>query len=638
MSTPTRATGEELAVVQPDWRDWVSVPGSWGAEPSPDGSHVVFISDRSGFPRAWVSRIDGSETLALQTGRDHAEAVSWSPDGEWIAVLGAPGGETTRTRVWVVRPDGRGARRVAGVRSGTAAFGPWLRSGAVLPLSTSGRRPEETSSTLLDVHTGVSRPLGYGDPFTVLDVRHDGGAALIRVGGRGRRTVLRVSLRDGRVRNLIAPSPAEGVTDQGSFLPDGRVLVRSNLRRDRYALMLLGTGKPSSRGVIPEVVAVHPGGELDSFAVTNCGERAALLWNVRGLSVLEVMHLPSGRRRSVAGCPELIDRVRFSADGSRLVVSGQGPLTPRGVWHGDPRGSELVLEPVPVAGAAVPAGGHLVIPSRERFSTDDGLTIEGWLYRPPGASGPVPTVIHLHGGPEAQERLGFAPLFQAIAASGIAVFAPNVRGSTGYGRAFEHADDGAGRFGAISDVAACALHLLRAGIASHGQVACMGRSYGGYLTLAALTFHPELFAAGIDICGMSDLLTFFADTEPWVAAVATTKYGDPVTDAPLLAELSPLRRFHRLRAPLLVVHGVNDRNVPVGESRQAAAAARERGVETQLLLFPDEGHEIARVSGKVRFASAVMEFLLRHLPPSPAQPAPAVAAAPSVAAGAVRSG
>jgi dipeptidyl aminopeptidase/acylaminoacyl peptidase len=438
------------------------------------------------------------------------------------------------------------------------------------------------------------------------------------------------------VRNLIAPGPAEGVTDQGSFLPDGRVLVRSNLRRDRYALMVLGhpkgSQKGSKRGTIPEVVAVHPGGELDSFAVTNCGERAALLWNVRGVSVLEVMHLPSGRRRSVAGCPELIDRVRFSADGSRLVVCGQGPLTPRGLWQCDPDSSELVLESIPVAagaGIALPAGGHLVVPTRERFVTDDGLTIEGWLYRPLGTTGPVPTVIHLHGGPEAQERPGFAPVFQAIAASGVAVFAPNVRGSTGYGRAFEHADDGALRFGAISDVAACALHLLRSEIACHGRLACMGRSYGGYLTLAALTFHPELFAAGIDICGMSDLLTFFAGTEPWVAAVATTKYGDPVTDAALLAELSPLRRFHRLRAPLLVVHGVNDRNVPVGESRQAAAAARERGVETQLLLFPDEGHEIAGTSGKVRFASAVMEFLARHLPPC---------AVPSMASGELQPG
>ncbi len=606
----------DLEVVHPGWKGWVSAPGSWGAEPSPDGSRIVFVSDCSGFPRAWVSAADGSGMRPLPTGRDHVVAVSWSPDGEWIAVLGAPGGETTRTRVWVTRPDGRGARRVAGVRTGTATFGPWLRGGAVLPLSTSGRRPEETSSTLLDVHTGLRRPLGYGEVFTVLDVSHDAAAAVVRVGGRGRRTVLSVQLRTGKVRELIAAKAGEGVTDQGCFLPDGSLLVRSNLRRDRYALMRIGAQKSSNSRAFPEVIAVHPGGELDSFAVTNCGEWAALVWNVRALSVLEVMHLPSGRRRSVADSPHVIDQVRFSADGSRLVVSGQGPHTPPGLWHCDPRLSTLTLEPIEVPGGAGMRARGMVTPKREQFVTDDGFTIDGWLYQPEGAIGPVPTVIHLHGGPEAQERLGYAPLFQAIAASGVAVFAPNVRGSTGYGRAFEHADDGRRRFDAISDVAACALHLLRAGIASHGRVACMGRSYGGYLTLAALTFHPELFAAGIDVCGMSDLLTFFAETEPWVAAVATTKYGDPVVDAELLAELSPLRRFHRLRAPLLVVHGVNDRNVPVSESRQAVAAARERDVETQLLLFPDEGHEIARPSGKVRFASAVVDFLVRHLQPA----------------------
>ena len=490
--------------------------------------------------------------LALQTGRDHVEAVSWSPDGDWIAVLGAPGGETTRTRVWVVRPDGRDARRVAGVRSGTATFGPWLRSGAVLALSTSGRRPEETSSTVLDVHSGLRRPLGYGDPFTVLDLSHDGAAALVRVGGRGRRSVLAVSLRSGKVRKLIAPNFGEGVTDQGCFLPDGSVLVRSNLRRDRFVLMRLAAQKASNSKAIPEVVAVRAGGELDSFAVTHCGEWAALLWNVRAASVLELMHLPSGRRREVAGCPALVDRVRFSADGSRLVVSGQGSHSPRGLWQCEPRGGTLLLSPIDVPGGAagLPAPAMMVTPTRECFITDDGLTIEGWLYRPQG---------HERSGADRDSSSRWTR------GAGAARICPAVSGDCGERHcglrpqcarihrlrpSFEHADDGALRFGAISDVAAAALHLLRTGIASHGRLACMGRSYGGYLTLAALTVHPELFAAGIDICGMSDLQTFFADTEPWVAAVATTKYGDPVMDAELLAQLSPLRRFQRLRAPL----------------------------------------------------------------------------------------
>ena len=623
MSAPARARVSDLevtpdqlvvgsdapdATVEPDWRAWVTAVGSWGGDLSPDGDEVVFISDRSGLPRAWVASTLGTATpRLLPTGRDHVEAVAWSPDGEWIAVLGAPGGETTRTRVWVVRPNGTDARRVAGVRSGTANFGPWLRGGAVLPLSTSGRRPEETSSTLLDVQTGTTRRLGYGAPFTVLDLRHDGAAALVRVGPRGRRTVLQVDLSTFDTMALAPGGESgSGVTDQAYFLPDGRVLARSNLRRDRHALVLLADGAC-------RVLAIHPGGELDCFAVTDDGLQAALVWNVRGGSLLEMLNLSTGRRRRVLGGPEVIDRVRFNASGRHLVASGHGPNLPRGIWQLDTSSPALELAEVDAACEPLPGRRQMVTPFRETVYADDGLTIEGWLYRPKGSAGPVPTVIHLHGGPEAQERPGFAPLFQALAAAGIAVFAPNVRGSTGYGRAFEHADDGPLRYAAITDVAACALHLLRVGVAQPGRLACMGRSYGGYLTLAALTFHPELFAAGVDVCGMSDLQTFYANTEPWVAAVATPKYGDPRTDADLLADLSPLRRFHRLQAPLLAVHGTNDRNVPVSESEQAVAAALERGVEAELMLFPDEGHEIARPDGKLRFVTAVVDFLTRHL-------------------------
>jgi dipeptidyl aminopeptidase/acylaminoacyl peptidase len=116
---------------------------------------------------------------------------------------------------------------------------------------------------------------------------------------------------------------------------------------------------------------------------------------------------------------------------------------------------------------------------------------------------------------------------------------------------------------------------------------------------------------------MSDLLTFYKNTEAWIAAVAIPKYGDPVRDADLLADLSPLRRFHRLRAPLLVVHGMNDRNVPVTESSQAIDVARAKGIDAELLLFPDEGHEIVGHEGKLRFVTAVVDFLGHHLQRAP---------------------
>jgi dipeptidyl aminopeptidase/acylaminoacyl peptidase len=252
-------------------------------------------------------------------------------------------------------------------------------------------------------------------------------------------------------------------------------------------------------------------------------------------------------------------------------------------------------------------------PTLERLRSSDGVDLTGWLYRPPGASAPGPAVIHLHGGPEAQERPTFNPLFQELAAREIAVFAPNVRGSSGFGYTFVNADNLEKRFGAIADVAACAEYLFDRGIAERGRLACAGRSYGGYLTLASLVFHPELFVAGVDVCGLVDFNTFYANTEPWIAVAAYSKYGHPERDAELLRRLSPIHRFDALRAPLLVVHGETDFNVPLEEAEQVVSAARARGVPVEYLLFRDEGHELLRVRNKQVFVERTVQWLAAWL-------------------------
>jgi hypothetical protein len=306
----------------------------------------------------------------------------------------APGG--------VVRPDGSDARRVAGVRSGTAAFGPWLRSGAVLPLSVSGRRPEATSSTLLDVNTGVSRPLGYGAVFTVMDLRHDAGAALVRIGPRGQRTLVVVDLESGTTTELVPAG--DGMTDQGFFMPDGSVLARSNFGREDYVLVELEAGRP------PRVLATHPGGELDTFAVTADGARAALVWNVGGRSALELMELGSGERLRVGG-PDVIDRVGFSADGSRLVVAGQGSRQPRALWQVELNPLTTRLVPVPTPGPALVERRRLVTPTREvsrgQAALRDG---GGGVSRPP----PAPRLRAGASGPVGPELVGLTPTYSAF--------------------------------------------------------------------------------------------------------------------------------------------------------------------------------------------------------------------------------
>jgi dipeptidyl aminopeptidase/acylaminoacyl peptidase len=176
-----------------------------------------------------------------------------------------------------------------------------------------------------------------------------------------------------------------------------------------------------------------------------------------------------------------------------------------------------------------------------------------------------------------------------------------------------NADNGALRYAAIADVASCVEHVVETGVAQPDRVGIMGRSYGGYLTLAALTTYPSLFAVGIDVCGMANFATFYEHTEPWIASAAVSKYGDPVADADLLRDLSPITRIHRLRTPLLVIHGANDTNVPVIEAEQVVAALRERGVPHQYVLFPDEGHQLLHRSSRAEYLQVVVDWLTTHL-------------------------
>ena len=220
-------------------------------------------------------------------------------------------------------------------------------------------------------------------------------------------------------------------------------------------------------------------------------------------------------------------------------------------------------------------------------------------------------MVYLHGGPEGQARPEYSEIFPELLNAGISVLTPNVRGSGGSGRTFVHADDKEKRFAAIDDVADCVRFLVDNQLADPTRIACAGWSYGGYLTMAAMTFHPDLFAAGITICGMSDLTTFYRNTEPWIADEAYPKYGHPVNDRELLEQLSPLRRVDALTAPLLVVHGANDTNVPVSESEQIVDALRQAGRDVSYLLFSDDGHGIVKRENRAALAAAMSEWLNR---------------------------
>jgi dipeptidyl aminopeptidase/acylaminoacyl peptidase len=592
--------------------------GSWGPNMTPDARRVAFVSDRGGMPQLWIQDVvlhaPPPPARHIPLSGDPVVAVRWAADSRWLACSVATEGGV-RTQVWVVRPDGSGARHIAGDADTHAELGPWTRSGHRFVVTFPSPAPgEPTRAFLADPATGRLDPLADGELIHVLDISLEERFLVIRDGGRGRQYVVVVDRMTDEDFSAL-PQGATGSTDVALLRPapddhTGPVYVylSSDVGLPRRQLIGLPFGPNGWRGE-PRVLAAREDAELEWVDADDAGRLLLLVWNVAGSSELELVDTRTRERTPVHGLPGLVASTPvLSRDGSSVVLGVEGPERPRELWHLD-TGTHAwtrITESPAVA-------DRLVVPTLETFCGRDGRPLTGWLYRPPGVDQPGPAALYLHGGPEAQERPTFDPHHQALAAAGITVFAPNIRGSSGFGREFVHADDGPLRYAAFDDVLAAADHLVSTGLAAKDRIAVTGRSYGGYLTLAALAFFPGVFAAGIDICGMSDLRTFYRDSETWIAAAAVAKYGHPEHDRDLLEDISPLRAADRIDVPLLVVHGEHDTNVPVGEAHQIVRALHDHGRPVEYLELAGEGHVYRRVENRRRLATRMLRFLAEHL-------------------------
>jgi dipeptidyl aminopeptidase/acylaminoacyl peptidase len=593
--------------------DLVGAWGCWAPTLTPDGRQVAFVSDRRGTPELWVQSVaDGAVARYLPLSSDPVLAVHWSPDGQWLACSIATAGGV-RTEVWVVRPDGTRATRVAG-GSEHAILGPWARGGHGLVVTICSDEPQTPNDCrLIDPESGDSESVARGDLVNVLDLTADTRFALLRDGTRGAQ-FCRLVDRSSDLDFAVLPYPEMGSTDVGLLRParaanDDAIMVAylvTDAGQPRRELIAIGIHEDGRR-LAAGTLAAREDAELEYADADEAGAHLVLVWNAAGRSEVELLDTASGRREACPGLPgEVVSGIAMARDGSCAVLSVESPIAPRALWRLDVATRQWQAVTAPSVAAP-----DLVRPQFVRFDAHDGLPLTGWLYPAREATGAA--MLSLHGGPEAQERPTFNPQHQVLAALGITVLAPNIRGSSGFGRSFVHADDRYGRFDAIRDVADCARILVERGWADPDRIAVTGRSYGGYATLLALVRHAPSFAAGVDICGMSDLLTFYRDTEPWIGAAAVTKYGDPVHDAALLAELSPLHQVEAIEVPLLVVHGELDTNVPLGEATQLVARLRALGRPVQYLELPGEGHEYRRADSRLALLRELASFLTRSL-------------------------
>jgi dipeptidyl aminopeptidase/acylaminoacyl peptidase len=303
---------------------------------------------------------------------------------------------------------------------------------------------------------------------------------------------------------------------------------------------------------------------------------------------------------------------RWAPDSATIVMSISGTALPSDVLRVDAgTGAVRVL-----THAAEGLGGELPVSAEQhQVPTPDGELIPCVVYR--GAADAAPAlagsaVLFVHGGPEAQAKRTFNAQVQALAAAGHTVVVPNVRGSVGYGKRWYSADDVRKRLDSVADLAALHAYLPSLGV-DPARAALWGGSYGGYMVLAGLAFQPELWAAGVDIVGISSLVTFLENTSAYRRAYREREYGTLARDREFLHEASPLTRIDQVRAPLFIIHGANDPRVPLSEAEQIHAALSARGQECELLVYGDEGHGLAKRSNREDALPKAMAFLARHL-------------------------
>ncbi len=578
---------------------------------SPDGSQIAFLGDLSGIPQVWVVPTAGGYPEAVTSFDDPVIALAWSPKSDWLAVSVAPGGGLN-SQIYVVRSNGTGLRQLTEGGKENNWLGNWTRDGKYVTLSSSRRDPAAMDSYLASTDGKlilVAENPGVG---VIADVSSDNRHAVVgRTKSRGDNDLYLVEVstrRETRITPHVPPAQFDG----GDLAPDGRtVYLTSNDGRDLSAFGRIRLGPSSSPGPI-EILAERSGAELDGYALNDQGTVAMLVWNVAGRSELERYDLSTGKRSSGPELSaELAGGLTFSRDGNQIAFVSSGSVAPANVWVHDFRAKKS-WQVTRSSHAGVDLAS-LTRPRLVQFMAHDGIELSGWLYEPKGLRKPGPVVLSFHGGPEGQERPAFRSDYQALLSQGIAVFAPNVRGSSGFGKKYVNLDNGALRANGVRDIKACVDYAVSLGLADPRRVGIMGGSYGGYMTMAGLTEFPDMFAAGADLFGIVNFETFFQHTEPWMAAISTVEYGDPATQAPMLKSLSPIHKLDRIKAATIVLHGANDTNVPVIEAEQIVERLEARGVEVEYVKFADEGHGWRKTPNRIRSAVEVTRFFARHL-------------------------
>jgi dipeptidyl aminopeptidase/acylaminoacyl peptidase len=615
---PLTALGAQVNVAP-----YLQIHGQTAPSLSPDGSRVAFSFDGTGVAQVWVEPLSGGERLQITDDTQRAGFKAWSPVDPNLIIFGRDQGGDENWQFWSTTPRGGTPDALVDQPGVQNNWGGYSFDGRLIAYASNARNRQ-----FFDVYTASSRPTATTSPRLALradgDNRpvawsHDGSKLLVSFRTSNfNNDLVEVDLRsDTYLGRLLTDHTGDADYESCAFSGDDtKIYCVSDAGGREYrgrAVISLATGAIT-------FLATDPGYDIDGVVLSRDGARMAYVVNRDGYGELIVRDTASDRLIATASLPPGVPgALEFSAKGDTLVFDFSGPTHPAAIWEwhipvGAP-GAMPIAQPrqvtVPALGGI--ARSSFIEPTLVKFPSFDGRAIPAWYYKPASASGTLPVIVIVHGGPEAQARPVFDPIIQFFVASGYAVLVPNVRGSSGYGNTYLHLADVRKRLDSVKDLHAAHDWLIASGGADPKRIALFGGSYGGFMVLAGLTNYPDDWAAGVDIVGISNFVTFLEHTSSYRRANREVVYGSLAHDRDFLESISPLNHVDRIKAPLIIFMGENDPRVPAAEGRQIADALKAHGVSVELTVFPDEGHGIARDDNRVTAFTQIAAFLADHL-------------------------
>ncbi len=596
----------------PDIDAFMQIGYAGSPQLTPDGRTLFFSSNSSGVNQVYRLE-DSGWPYQLSVFTEGVNFSTLSPTGEYL-VCGVARGGDENAQLWLM--DARTGRTENLTDRPEVRYGApsWSPDGTTLYFNSNEANGKDFFIYALDL-AGRKQRLVADIPGwnSAGDVSDDGSRLLVTHAESNVDTdIYLVETATGK-RTLLTGHDGEAVYGGGSFDRDGkRIYLLSNDNPDgitRRAVLDLASRKLT-------FLDTEGPWEVESLGLSP--DRDVMAWTVNedGYSRLKLRDLDQDR---AIPSPPLDGEVgSFSlTEGPAVAVGFSSATSTADVWLWDWQAPSLRKMTHSTYAGVDPSTFNP--PELVRYRSFDGREIPAFLYLPPTfrPGHPVPFIVHVHGGPESQFQPGFIRHFQYLMLNGYGILAPNVRGSSGYGKEYLDLDNYKKRLDSVKDLKAGADWLIEKGYTAPGKLAVKGGSYGGYMTLAAITEYPDLFSAAIDEVGIANFVTFLEKTADYRRALREAEYG-PLTDPDFLASISPIHKASDIETPLLVVHGENDPRVPVGEARQIAAAIAAKGGEVDTLIFADEGHGVAKRGNALVLYRRMVEFLDRYLKPESA--------------------